>query len=53
MELYLAIDTDTGEIKAFVYQEDFKKFAKEHEYAYDYFEVDSKVYPIHYSEIKI
>ncbi len=52
MDLFLAIDTETGEVKAFVYKEDLKKFADEHEYAYDYFEVNGVTYPIGFSELR-
>ena len=52
MDLYLAIDMETGEVKAFVYRDDLERFANVHEYAYDYLEVEGKVYPIGFSELK-
>lgn len=52
MDLYLAIDTETGEVKAFLYKEDLKKFAIDHEYAYDYIKTKGHVFPISVYELK-
>lgn len=37
MELYMALDTDTNEAKIFADYDDFKGFAIEHRYAYNYY----------------
>lgn len=49
MKLYLAIDNETGEVKAFTGFEDLRDFSKKEEYAYDYYSipVDEEFMDVH------
>lgn len=48
--VYLAIDTDTGEVKGFTAWEDLKECARQNEYKYEYYELKNAA-PLYRSEI--
>lgn len=52
MDLYLAIDSETGEVRVFPFRDGLESFANEHEYAYDYYVIEGSAYPIGFSELK-
>lgn len=39
MDLFIAIDTETNDVKMFIGYEDLKEFAEKERYAYDYFKL--------------
>lgn len=39
MNLYLAVDSETGDVKAFTGFEDLRDFSKAEEYGYDYYSI--------------
>lgn len=41
MELYLAVNTKTNDVKMFIGYEDLREFSIEERYAYDYFKLSN------------
>lgn len=52
MDLYLAVDSISGEVKVFLYRDELERFATAHEYDYEYLVIEGSAYPISLSELK-